>query len=93
MYQRVVAGDAVWAELADEGLAQGVVGGDEVLAALFQPGHPVGGGRAVAFGGVAGVAGQDEIPDLVEVTVLSFPGQEHEREHVIDGYPGWFRCR
>jgi hypothetical protein len=25
----------VWAELADQGLAQGVVGGDEVLAALF----------------------------------------------------------
>ena len=58
-----------------------------MLAALFQPGHPVRGGRAVAFGGVARVAGQDEIPDLVEVTVLPASRHEHEREHVIDGHP------
>ena len=58
-----------------------------MLTALFQPGHPVRGGRAVAFGGVARVAGQDEIPDLVEVTVLPSSGHEHEREHMIDGHP------
>src|ERR1039458_10470930 len=36
-------------------------------------GHPVCGGRPVALGGVTGVAGQGEIPDLVEVTVLPLP--------------------
>ena len=49
----------VRAELADQGLAQGMVG--------------VCGGRPVALGGVTGVAGQGEIPDLVEVTVLPLP--------------------
>ena len=58
-----------------------------MLATLFQPRHPVRGGRAVAFGGVARVAGQDEIPDLVEVAVMPASRHQHEREHMIDGHP------
>ncbi len=34
------------------------------------------------------MAGQDEIPDLVQVTVLPLPGHQHPREHVVDGHPG-----
>jgi hypothetical protein len=76
--QGLVAVGGIRAELADQSLAQRVVRSDHVLAALVQPGHPIGSGRAVAFLGIAAVAGQDEIPDLVEVAVL--PSARHKDE-------------
>jgi hypothetical protein len=36
---------------------------------------------------VGGVSGQDEIPDLAQVTVMPLRGHENEQEHVIDGHP------
>ena len=36
---------------------------------------------------VAGVAGQDEIPDLMEIAVWPPSRQEHERQYMIDRYP------
>jgi hypothetical protein len=44
------------------------------------------GGRS-RLGGVARVAGQDEVPDLVQVTVLPLPGHQHPLEHAVDGHP------
>jgi predicted house-cleaning noncanonical NTP pyrophosphatase (MazG superfamily) len=64
-----------------------MVRSDQVLGPLFQPGHPGRVGRAVKFGRVARVTGQDEIPDLVEIAVCPSSRHEHERQHMVDCYP------
>jgi hypothetical protein len=85
--QGLAAVSGIRAELPDQSLAQRLVRGDQVLAALVQPGHPIRSRRAVAFLGIAAVAGQDEIPDLVEVAIVPYARHEDERQHVIDGHP------
>jgi uncharacterized protein YjbI with pentapeptide repeats len=72
------------AELLDQCLTQRVVGGDEVLSAPFKPRHPPGDGRPIAFGRVACVTGQDEVPDLVQVAIVPASCHEHERQDMID---------
>ena len=58
-----------------------------MLVTFLQPAHPLLVRREVTLSRVAFIAGQDEILDLMEVTVRPSPCHEYERKHMINCYP------